>query len=89
MFRIPNFYQLETTWDTAVQTMTHYGRGDLLEGMQAMNRVWEEHCASYGSDNARFEDDSDFYEYYEAEVNAYNVVFEGMSKLFKGCEEAA
>ena len=88
MFTIPKFYQFETTWDAAVQTMTSYGRGDLLEGMQAMNNVWEEHCASYGSDNARVEDDSDFYEYYEAEVNAYNVVFEGMSKLFAPREVA-
>ena len=39
---------------------------------------WEEHAS--GSD--RFEEDDDFYEWYEAEVNAYNVVFENMGKLF-------
>lgn len=82
MFRIPSFYQFETTMQDAITTMTHYGRGDLLEGMQAMDRVWEEHCASYGTDNARFEDDNDFYEWYEAEVNAYNKVFETMKPLF-------
>jgi len=43
-----------------------------------MNRVWEEHAS--GSD--RFEEDDDFYEWYEAEVNAYNVVFKNMGKLF-------
>ena len=78
MFRIPNFYKFETTMQDAVTVMTSYGRGDLLEGMQAMDRVWDEHAS--GSD--RFEDDDDFYEWYEAEVNAYNVVFENMGKLF-------
>jgi hypothetical protein len=62
----------------AVQVMTAYGRGDLLEGMQAMDRVWEEHA----SGSPRFESDSDFYDYYEAEVNAYNKVFSEMQPLF-------
>ena len=78
MFRIPSFYKFETTMQDAVQVMTTYGRGDLLEGMQAMDRVWEEHA----SGSPRFEDDSDFYEYYESEVNAYNKVFETMKPLF-------
>lgn len=78
MFRIPNFYKFETSTADAVQIMTAYGRGDLLEGMQAMDRVWEEHC----SGSPRFEDDSDFYEYYEAEVNAYNKIFSEMQPLF-------
>ena len=82
MFRIPAFYQFETTFEDAKKVMTTYGRGDMLEGMMALDRVWEEHCASYDSDNARFDSDSDFYEYYEAEVNAYNKVFETMKPLF-------
>lgn len=82
MFRIPSFYQFNTTFEDAKTTITNYGRGDFLEGMEAMNRVWDEHCASYGSNNARFANDSDFYEFYEAEVNAYNKVFESMSPLF-------
>ena len=82
MFRIPAFYQFETSIKDATQVMTVYGRGNLLEGMEALDRAWDEHCASYDSDNARFESDSDFYEFYEAEVNAYNVVFAEMSKLF-------
>ena len=82
MFRIPAINKFEMTFEEAKVTMTHYGRGDFLEGMQAMNRVWEEHCASYDTDNARFDSDSDFYDFYEAEVNAFNVVFEKMSPLF-------
>ena len=78
MFRIPSFYQNTVDFTSAWNTITNFGRGDALEGMEAMNRVWEEHAS--GSD--RFEDDDDFYEWYEAEVNAYNVVFENMGKLF-------
>ena len=82
MFRIPSFNKFDMTFEEAKVTMTHYGRGDLLEGMMAMDRVWEEHCASYDSDYARFDSDSDFYEYYEAEVNAYNKIFSEMQPLF-------
>ena len=78
MFRIPSFYQNTVDFTSAWDTITNFGRGDALEGMNAMQRVWDEHAS--GSD--RFEEDDDFYEWYEAEVNAYNVVFENMGKLF-------
>jgi hypothetical protein len=84
MFRIPSFYQFDTTFENAKTTITNYGRGDFLEGMEAINRVWDEHVS--GSD--RFKDDDDFYEFYEAEVNAYNKVFESMSPLFFNKEVA-
>jgi hypothetical protein len=82
MFRIPHFHQEETTFDDAVKVMTAHGRGDLLEGMQAMDRAWEEYLASQDKEFARFECDDDFYENYCYEVNAYNVVFENMKQLF-------
>lgn len=75
MFRIPSFYQDTVDFKTAWNTITTFGRGDALEGMQAMDRVWEEHCASGNEDDA-------FFDNYEYEVNAYNVVFENMGKLF-------
>ena len=78
MFRIPSFYQETVDFTSAWNTIKNFGRGDALEGMNAMNRVWEEHAS--GSD--RFEEDDDFFEWYEAEVNAYNVVFSNMNKLF-------
>ena len=78
MFRIPSFYQNTVDFTSAWNTITNFGRGDALEGMNAMQRVWDEHAS--GSD--RFEEDDDFYEWYEAEVNAYNVVFSNMNKLF-------
>lgn len=75
MFRIPSFYESTPSFEDAWNTMTNFGRGDTLEGMNAMNRVWEEHCASGN-------DDDEFYDNYEYEANAYNVVFANMNKLF-------
>jgi len=81
MFRIPDFYDVTPMMEFkyAAEKMTSFGRGDLLEGMNAMDRVWEEHCASGN-------DDDDFFENYGYECSAYNIVFEGMSKLFEGAK---
>ena len=75
MFRIPSFYVTEPTFQEAKTTMTNHGRGDFLEGMYAMDRVWEEHCASGN-------DDDDFYDNWQYEINAYNKVFETMKPHF-------
>ena len=82
MFRIPDFYELELSFEDAVGVMTRYGRGDLLEGMKALDRVWTEHCANPECD------DDDLFSNWCYEFNAYNVVFEGMSKLFATAEAA-
>lgn len=79
MFRIPNFYQFETTFDDAVKVMKNYGAGDLLEGMETLCAIWDEHCIG----KLGFDDDDEFYEEYETEVNAYNVVFKNMGALFE------
>ena len=77
MFRIPNYFQMNMTWDDAVRTMKGRGNGNLLDGMEAMNEAWNDHV------NEMLDDDSDFYDHWMYEVNAFNVVYEGMSKLFK------
>ena len=77
MFRIPNYFQINMTWDDAVRTIKGRGNGNLLDGMDAMNEAWNDHV------NEMLDDDSDFYDHWMYEVNAYNIVFEGMSKLFK------
>lgn len=82
MFLIPDFYEDAPCFEDAVKTIKCHGRGDLLEGMKAMDRVWEEYLASQGKENARFECDDDFYANYCYEVNAYNVVVENMRPLF-------
>lgn len=77
MFRIPKFFVETPSMDEAVSTMTGHGRGDLFEGMLAMERVWTEHCATPNAD------DSDFFDNWIVEVNAFNKVFTEMSELFK------
>ena len=76
MFRIPNYFQMNMTWDDAVRTIKGRGNGNLLDGMEAMNEAWNDHV------NEMLDDDSDFYEHWMYEVNAFNIVFEGMGKLF-------
>lgn len=80
MFRIPSFYEMEMPFKEAARLMTLHGRGDLLEGMKAMDRSWVEHCHNPEGD------DDEYFSYYEYEVNAYNVVFSNMSKLFAPVE---
>ena len=76
MFRIPSFNQMNMTWDEAVATIQGRGNGNLLAGMEEMNRIWNDHCEE-GLDT-----DDDFFDNWVYEANAYNVVFNGMSQLF-------
>ena len=79
MFRIPNYFEMnDMTWDEAVRIIKGRGNGNLLEGMEAMNEIWKEHCEECMDDT----DTHFFYENWIYELNAYNIVFEGMGKLF-------
>lgn len=80
MFRIPSFYVDAPEFKEAVATITRRGNGDLLAGMESMNRLWDEYCTGELADT--YEDDSDFFSIWQYETNAYNVVFENMAKLF-------
>lgn len=76
MFRIPNFCQHEVSFQEGWNTMKRHGRGDTLEGMEAMDRCWAEHCATPDAS------DPDWFDNYQYEVNAYNAVFSNMEPLF-------
>jgi len=79
MFRIPSFHQMsesEMPFAEAWQIMERRGQGDCLEGMKSMDRLWSDYIASDD------QDDDEFFSNWVYEVNAYNVVYEGMSKLF-------
>ena len=78
MSRIPSFNQMEMSWEEAVATIQGRGNGNLLNGMEEMNRIWNDHCEE-GLDT-----DDDFFDNWVYEVNAYNVVFAGFNKLFHG-----
>jgi hypothetical protein len=78
MFRIPNFYQEDVNFAVASDCMSRFGGGDLLAGMQKMNTVWSDYVNLPGEQ----QDDDEFFSYWRLEVNAYNVVYEGMAQLF-------
>lgn len=87
MFRIPSFYEMDLEWNEAVRIIKGRANGDLLEGMKSMDQLWSDYCKGPAEDSG-YEDDDDFYYTWSYEMNAYNVVFEGMSKLFAPVEAA-
>lgn len=89
MFLIPDFYVDENmNFDEAVAIVKGRAGGDLLEGMKAIEKVWEGYLADQKrfyngeQDEMVYGDDNDFYDHWHYEVNAFNVVFENMKKLF-------
>ena len=75
MFRIPNYYKMDMSWDDAVALIKGCGCGDLLKGLENMYVCWEDVVDDYMTED-------DFYDRYIYEVNAFNVVYEGMAELF-------
>jgi len=82
MFRIPEAYVNALSYEEAIKLITARGRGDALEGMLSMSRFYDEYVASTHTDAPLFESDDEFYYIYSYELNAYNIVYENMSRLF-------
>ena len=78
MFRIPNFYQMNMDVDTAKGVFN----GDLLKGMEMINEHWDRYASGQSGD--MYEDDDAFFDCWQYEVNAYNVVYAKMQPLFAG-----
>ena len=77
MLHISDFNQSDIAFDLAVNIMTDNGTSDLLDSLKAFQKKYYDNL-----DNEDFEDD------YYIEINAYNKVFEGMSKLLAPKEVA-
>ena len=75
MFRIPHFYRIEMSFEEAREFLTSYG--GLLEGLERVQKAWNDHCASPD----RYSDD-DFFDQWRYEANAFNVVSASMRPLF-------
>ena len=82
MFRIPEAYVDAPSYEDAMKLITARGRGDALEGMLSLDRMYDEYVASTHTDAPLFESDDEFYYTYSYELNAYNVVYTNMSRLF-------
>ena len=78
MFRIPNFYQMNMDFHTAKSVFN----GDLLKGMEMIQEHWDRYATGKSGD--MYEDDDDFFDTWQYEVNAYNVVYSTMKPLFAG-----
>ncbi len=83
MFRIPSHFQMasiDTDW--AMNTMKRLTiSGSVLDGLEYMNKRWEQHCSD--SEGLHWEDDDhDFFNTYEYEVNAFNHCFQKFAPLF-------
>ena len=75
MFRISNYHKMDMSWDDSVALIKGCGCGDLLKGLENMNECWEDVVDGYMTED-------EFYDHYIYEVNAFNVVYEGMAELF-------
>ena len=78
MFRIPNFHQVDLTVDEAVEIIKI--DNDLLKGMHYIDAKWDEHI----NEASIFDGDDEFFDNFHLEVNAYNIIWNGMNKLFNG-----
>jgi len=76
MFRIPSFYEMEMTYETARAVFN----GDVLTGMERISEHWDRYCS--GELDDMYEDDDAFFDCWVYEVNAYNVVYAQMKPLF-------
>ena len=81
MFRIPSINKMEMTLETATGIIKNWGSGDLLRGMELMDTTWNDFATGKLEDS--FADCHEFYDAYEYECNAYNVVYETFAPLFK------
>ena len=82
MIRVPSYYFVELEMGEAVGCVQRRGSGDLLVGMEDLQKVWSDYVASTHTGETLFESDDDFFDCWGYEMSAYNVVFENMSKLF-------
>lgn len=76
MFNIPSFYQMNMNFETAKSVFA----GDLLKGMEMIQEHWDRYARGEADD--MYEDDDAFFDCWQYEVNAYNVVYSTMKPLF-------
>jgi len=81
MFNIPWQYQMDMDLDMAEAVLRTAGRRALtpvIDSMENVKSKWELHCSGHDF----FTDDDEFFEFWQYEVNAYNVMYEAMKPLF-------
>ena len=77
MFNIPWQYQMNMDLDMA-EAVLRGANTTVIDAMENVKSKWELHCSGHDF----FIDDDEFFEFWQYEVNAYNVMYEAMKPLF-------
>ena len=77
MFNIPWQYQMDMDLDMA-EAVLRGADTTVIDMMENVKSKWELHCSGHDF----FVDDDEFFEFWQYEVNAYNVMYEAMKPLF-------
>ncbi len=77
MFTIPKIYQMNMDLDMA-EAVLRGAKTTVIDTMENVKSKWELHCSGHDF----FVDDDEFFEFWQYEVNAYNVMYEAMKPLF-------
>ncbi len=77
MFNIPWQYQMDMDLDMA-EAVLRGADTTVIDMMENVKSKWELHCSGHNF----FTDDDEFFEFWQYEVNAYNVMYEAMKPLF-------
>lgn len=77
MFTIPKMYQMNMDLDMA-EAVLRGAKTTVIDTMENVKSKWELHCSGHDF----FIDDDEFFEFWQYEVNAYNVMYEAMKPLF-------
>ena len=77
MFNIPWQYQMDMDLDMA-EAVLRGANTTVIVMMENVKSKWELHCSGHDF----FADDDEFFEFWQYEVNACNVMYEAMKPLF-------
>lgn len=82
MINVLDYYTVDFDLNEAIRVIEGRGKGDLLAGMESMQKIWSDYCQESFLDERTYGDDDDFFDHWGYECSAYNVVYNNMSKLF-------
>ncbi len=77
MFNIPDMYKMDMDLDMAEAVLKGQST-TVIDMMENVKYKWELHCSGHDF----FADDDEFFEFWQYETNAYNVMYAAMKPLF-------
>jgi len=81
MFNIPDIHRMNLSFTDAEYIMSrHSSMGiTIIECMENLLSEWDQHCNGCYF----FADDDEFFEFFQYEANAFNVLYREMKHLFR------